>query len=99
MSNDLDHRLINDDLERTTSEAGAFVFDDALRGGIEWGPRDRASLERGPLERGSLERGPRDRASDGTASPAAGRAKLRRWSVAELIARAVPRPPAGGVAR
>jgi hypothetical protein len=24
--------------------------------------------------------------------------KLRRWSVAELIARAVPRPPAGGVA-
>jgi hypothetical protein len=23
---------------------------------------------------------------------------LRRWSVAELIARAVPRPPAGGVA-
>ena len=27
--------------------------------------------------------------------PTAGRGPLRRWSVAELIARAVPRPPAG----
>ena len=31
-------------------------------------------------------------------APAAGRTQLRRWSVAELIARAVPRPPAGGAA-
>lgn len=31
-----------------------------------------------------------------TACPAASPTALRRWSVAELIARAVPRPPAGG---
>ena len=31
-------------------------------------------------------------------APAAARTQPRRWSVAELIARAVPRPPAGGVA-
>jgi hypothetical protein len=46
--------------------------------------------------RGALERRRRDRPANN--APASGRTQLRRWSVAELIARAVPRPPAGGVA-
>jgi len=46
--------------------------------------------------RGAPDRRRRGRAT--TNAPAAGRTQLRRWSVAELIARAVPRPPAGGVA-
>lgn len=48
--------------------------------------------------RGALQRRARDRRRDGSASAVGGRTKLRRWSVAELIARAAPRPPAGGVA-
>ena len=39
-------------------------------------------------------RGRGTRAGNGAGAPA----KLRRWSVAELLARAVPRPPAGGIA-
>ena len=46
--------------------------------------------------RGALDRRRRDRPTDD--APAAGPTQLRRWSVAELIARAVPRPPTGGVA-
>jgi hypothetical protein len=46
--------------------------------------------------RSALER--RRRGRPITNTPAARRTPLRRWSVAELIARAVPRPPAGGVA-
>jgi hypothetical protein len=45
--------------------------------------------------RGALDR--RRRSGPTNTAPAAGRRQLRRWSVAELIARA-PRPPAGGVA-
>ena len=48
--------------------------------------------------RGALKRGAQSRRSGRAATPAGGRTKLRRWSVADLIARAVPRPPAGGVA-
>ena len=44
--------------------------------------------------RGALDQRRRGRAT--TNAPAAGRTQLRRWSVAELIARAVPRPPACG---
>jgi hypothetical protein len=47
--------------------------------------------------RDALER--RRRGRPNTEATTAGRTQLRRWSVAELIARAVPRPPAGGVAR
>lgn len=46
--------------------------------------------------RGALKRRRRGRPTNN--APAAGRTQLRRWSVAELIARAIPRPPAGGVA-
>ena len=46
--------------------------------------------------RGALERRPRRRSTND--GPAAGPTQLRRWSVAELIARAIPRPPTGGVA-
>ena len=46
--------------------------------------------------RSALERRPRRHPTNDV--PAAGTTQLRRWSVAELIARAVPRPPAGGVA-
>jgi len=45
--------------------------------------------------RGTLDR---PRRSGPNTAPATGRSQPRRWSVAELIARAVPRPPAGGVA-
>ena len=38
------------------------------------------------------------RPADRSETPAGAPAKLRGWSVAELIARAVPRPPAGGLA-
>ena len=46
--------------------------------------------------RGTLDR--RRRSGPTNTAPATGRSQLRRWSVAELIARATPRPPAGGVA-
>jgi hypothetical protein len=46
--------------------------------------------------RGALE--PRRRGRQTNATPAAHPTPLRRWSVAELIARAVPRPPTGDVA-
>jgi hypothetical protein len=46
--------------------------------------------------RGALDRQRRGRPTNN--APAAGRPQLRRWSVAELIARAVPRPPADGAA-
>ena len=49
--------------------------------------------------RGALERGPGARPSDRPEAPAGGPTRLRSWSVAELIARAVPGPPAGGVAQ
>lgn len=46
--------------------------------------------------RGALKRrpgaGPSDRAERAAGAPT----KLRRWSVAELIAQATPRPPVGG---
>ncbi len=41
---------------------------------------------------------PTPRGSDASAPRPTGPTKLRRWSVAELIAQAVPRPPAGGLA-
>ena len=47
--------------------------------------------------RGALERRRRGRPTND--APAARPTRLRRWSVAELIARAVPRPPTGGVAQ
>jgi len=46
--------------------------------------------------RGALEQRYRRRASNDP--PASGPTQLRRWSVAELIARAVARPQAGGIA-
>ena len=46
--------------------------------------------------RGALER--RRRGRPANEAPAAGRTQLRRWSVAELIARAAPRRPTEGVA-
>ncbi len=39
-----------------------------------------------------------DRADDHAASPARRPRRLRRWSVAELVARALARPPTGSVA-
>jgi hypothetical protein len=46
--------------------------------------------------RAALERRRRSRPTNNTAVVA--QRPLRRWSVAELLARAVPRPPADGVA-
>lgn len=46
--------------------------------------------------RGALQRRPEARPSNRPVGTAGGPTKLRRWSVAELIARATPRPPAGG---
>ena len=69
---------MSDDLDHTTSGAGAFTSEHAVRR--------------------ALERRPRGQASDHPETPVAGPTKLRRWSVAELLARAVPRPPASGVA-
>jgi hypothetical protein len=46
--------------------------------------------------RGAPERRRRGRTTNTT--PAANPAPLRRWSVAELVARAVPRPPTGDLA-
>ena len=48
--------------------------------------------------RGALRRRARTRASDRAATPAATRTQLRRWSLADLLARAHARQPAGGVA-
>ena len=48
--------------------------------------------------RGGLQLRPDGRPSDRPEAPLARPTKLRRWSVAELLAHAVPRPPASGVA-
>ena len=57
--------------------------------------RARASVSEDAV-RGALDQRRRKRPT--TNAPATGRTQLRRWSVAELIARAVARPPTGGVA-
>lgn len=48
--------------------------------------------------RGAFRRRARSQQSNGAATPAAGRTPLRRWSVADLLASALARQPAGGVA-
>jgi hypothetical protein len=79
---------------RTRFRAGEFISEDAVRGAFGRRPRTRpahpaeavgALAANRPIEREE-------------ASPTAGRpAPLRRWSVAELIARAVAAPPADAV--
>ena len=68
--------------DKTTFDAADFVSEVAVRGALS------RRSETHPV--------PADAA--GSAAQAAGTRRLRRWSVAELVAQAVPRAPAGGVA-
>lgn len=68
--------------DKTTFAPGNFISEDAVRDALQ----RRSQTDPAPAE-GAV-----------PAEQAAGTRRLRRWSVAELIAQAVLRGPAGGVA-
>jgi len=86
---------MNKELENPAVRSGDFVSDHASRGAFN---RRRRNL---PIDAANSRDGrPTElTAAADDALPGASRpGPLRRWSVAELIARAVVRPPTGGVA-
>ncbi len=85
---------MNKELDNTAFLAGDFISENAVRGALERRPR---TLPTRVAEAG--DRQSTDLSAVEDASPRTSRARrLRRWSVAELIARAVARSPTGGVA-
>ena len=84
--------LMNKELDTTTVRPGAFTPESAARGALERRTRSLTTHEAS----GGVSQ-PTDVA--GVSSSLGNRPRLlRRWSVAELIAGALARPPAGGVA-
>jgi hypothetical protein len=86
---------MNKELDNAAVLAGDFISENAVRGELDRRsrtlPTDAADATDGRPTKLPT-------AAD-EASPRASRSRpLRRWSVAELIARAVVRPPTGGVA-
>jgi hypothetical protein len=79
---------------RTAFHAGDFISDDAVRGVLG---RRRLNPQAIPTDpaRGMAADSPT--AADAASSPARRTAPLRRWSVAELLARALATPPAEGL--
>ncbi len=75
---------------------GGFVTEDAVRGAMSrrWRTRARSAGAARPARSGAVGPGAADRATRRANRSVA----LRRWSVAELIANGVARPPAGGTA-
>ena len=83
---------MNKELDTTTVRPGAFTPESAVRGALERRTRSLTTHEASGA--GSQ---PTDAAGDSSSRGNRPRL-LRRWSVAELIAGALARPPAGGVA-
>jgi hypothetical protein len=75
--------------ESTTTDfpAGDFISENAVRAVFG---RRRPTLPTGPVQTGDAARA---HSREDTEGPAVGARRLRRWSVSELIARAVPPPP------
>jgi len=73
---------------QTDFPAGDFTPEGAVRG--VFGRRRRRDAHRTPCQAAAA---PLAGRSDQASSPSAEPRRLRRWSVAELIARAVPAPP------
>ena len=83
---------MNPQSTRAGFHAGDFVSEDAVRGAL--GARRRA-LQATPVDADAGVTAVGGTAADGASSGARRTAPLRRWSVAELIARAVARPADG----
>ncbi len=86
---------MNNEGENTTFLAGDFNSENAVRGALQRRPRDL------PTRTDDTRRShPTDRpaGADDAPAPRSRSGRLRRWSVAELIAGAVTRPPTGGIA-
>ncbi len=84
---------MNKELDTTTFRPGAFISESAVRGALE---RRTRSLPTQAGGAGSSQ--PSDTVGDPSSRVSRPR-RLRRWSVAELIAGALARSPAGEVAR
>jgi hypothetical protein len=87
---------MNKELTRTHSLAGALISENAVRGASV---RPRRAPSATPAKLASAVTASPPAAGESTSQPARGQRPLRRWSVAELIARAVAAPPAGGMSR
>jgi hypothetical protein len=83
---------MNQELDTPTPRPGAFISETAVRGALE---RRTRSLTTHEATGGASQ--PTDAAADSSSRGNRPRL-LRRWSVAELIAGALARLPAGGVA-
>jgi hypothetical protein len=81
---------MNKELTRTHSIAGDFISENAVRGVFV---RRRRMPPTTPTKPVTTLPANSPAAGDDTPSPTEGQRPLRRWSVAELIARAVVAPP------
>ena len=87
--------LMNKELENPTFLSGDFVSEKATRGAFN---RRRRNLPTDAADSRDGRPTELTAASDDAGPRASRPGPLRRWSVGELIARAVVRPPTGGVA-
>ena len=79
--------------QHRTDASGGFVTEDAVRGALS---RRRQARAKTAIAARTDRSGPRGHSSnDRESRRAKGAAVLRRWSVAELIANGVARPPVG----
>jgi hypothetical protein len=86
--------VMNKELTPTHLLAGDFVSENAVRG--VFGHRRRTPSTTPTKPPSALPTNPPTAGGD-TSPPAVGQRPLRRWSIAELIARAVAAPPADGL--
>ncbi len=86
---------MNNQFETTAFPAGDFISERAVRGAPARRPQ-RAPTH--PAQARDGQPAERETAADGPSPRASRSRRLRRWSVAELIAQAVARPHTGGVA-
>jgi hypothetical protein len=85
---------MNKELTRTHFLAGDFISENAVRGDFVRRRRTPSTTPTKPAS--TLPANPPTAGKD-TSPPAGGQRPLRRWSVAELIARALAAPPADGM--
>ncbi len=86
---------MNKEPENITFLAGDFISETAVRGALQRRPRTLPTRTDDPRRTHPTNRP--SRTDDASAGGSRSR-RLRRWSVAELIAGAVARPPTGGMA-
>lgn len=86
---------MNTDFNNSGSHAGDFISESAVRGALRRRPRARSTTTAYAAADHRTDSAAR---TDDASPRAGGSRRLRRWSVAELIANAVPRPTKGGVA-